>query len=94
MTDKKQLINDLYRIAEIQGEHTGRWSNEFAREDSSEYYLEKMEMYAETYGISYDDNLEHYRYYDEDLLYELQDRLAGKLHELLKDKIIKQLLEE
>lgn len=91
--DKKIVCNDLFELGRLQGVHTGRWENEYDRENSCEDFLSEMTFIAENCGIKYDEELENYREDDDERTYQLQDRMGYVICEKIKEYFINQLLE-
>ena len=92
--DKKIVCNDLFELGRLQGVHTGRWENEYDREDSCEDYLSEMISIAKNCEIEYDEELENYRESDNEKTYEIQDHMAYEISEKIKKHFINQLIEE
>lgn len=86
------LIWDLINLVHLQGIYVAQWMDEYSREEICEAFLNNMIDFAKDYNIKYNSDLEQYRESKEDEKYELQDRLAYDLYEVIRNHIIRQIL--
>lgn len=89
--DISELLRDLYELGKIQGEHNGRWRDEYDREESSSEYLRKVQQMADKYNIKYNDNLDDYTMYDEEEIDYTDDYLGFELLQEIKVYLMKNI---
>lgn len=92
---KKYALNCYKDIIKAQGEHTGRWENEYIHEDSSIRYFEEMVDMANMLELNFSDNPDDYLddYGEEDIY--IKEDIAGfelfmKLENILRNIILKE----
>ena len=51
--DRREAINYLIELSKKQGEHNGRWENEYIQEESAMIYCDDMKEIADGVGIEY-----------------------------------------
>ena len=68
--NKREAINYLIELSIKQGEHNGRWENEYIQEESAMIYCDDMQRIADDIGIEYakgDDFIEELEELKEDI---------------------------
>lgn len=51
--DRREAINYLIELSKKQGEHNGRWENEYVQEESAMRYCYDMKEIADCVGVEY-----------------------------------------
>lgn len=95
--DKKEamydeILRDLCDLHYANGLHTGRWEDEYAKEESSEEYLATMVALAEKYHLSYDKNLENYIDDEDDPEYMAMDAMGFEIQEIVEKHLLEILV--
>lgn len=84
---KLKAIKDLADVNYEQGLFSGRWEDEYAREDCVESYLDSMKKFADEYDIEYSTDLYDYKFDDDEEDYELKEHMGYELFCLVQDKL-------
>lgn len=90
MMNKKEALKLYGEVNEKQGEHNGRWEDEYSQESSSVRYMEQMISYAQDLNIDFDpDPLSYYNYYEkkEKPDYFNYDAMGFKLKVMICEKL-------
>lgn len=95
--DKKEAmynetLRDLCDLHYANGLHTGRWEDEYGREESCEEYLATMVALAEKYHLNYDKNLENYIEDEDNPEYCAMDTMGFELQEIVEKHLLEILI--
>lgn len=82
-----KAIKDLADLNYEQGLFSGRWEDEYCREDCVESYLESMKRFADEYDIEYSTDLDDYKFDDNEADYELKEHMGYELFCLVQDRL-------
>ena len=92
MAGKEEMINDIFKLGLIQGEHNIKWEyDEYNRLPHCKDYYKKINAIEKKYGINYESFIEKDEDEDE---YKLLDRKAFYLLETIMEYIIDELLSQ
>ena len=82
--NKAEALKLYGKVFEIQGEHNGRWENEYIQEDSSMQYHQEMTEIADELNIQYEKDPHAYADEEEDLFeYQYLDIMGCEVKELI-----------
>ena len=87
-----ETLRDLCDLHYENGLHTGRWEDEYGREESCEEYLTTMVALAEKYHLSYDKNLENYVEDEDNPEYYAMDTMGFELQEIVEKHLLEILI--
>lgn len=94
--NKKQALELLIKLEVAQGEHNGRWENEYIQEDSSYRYFDDVTTIADMCGIEYlhgsalDDKIEELRNTTDYV--EPYDEYGAEIKQKVENKLINIIL--
>lgn len=96
--DKREAINYLIELSKKQGEHNGRWENEYIQEESAMIYCDDMKEIADDIGIEYakgDDFIEELEELEEDIdCFNAYDEWGFMLQQKLEKHLINVIMGE
>lgn len=85
--NKAEALKLFEEVQTKQGEHNGRWEDEYSQEYSSEIYLAEMISYAEFLEIEFDKDPESYREDEDDHDYMVWDQMGFEIKTLIDKKL-------
>ena len=83
----EECLEDLYQLGMIQGEHNINWADEYNLLEYSKTYYNKTRAIADKYNINYNSCLDNYREDDDEEEYQLWDKSAFHMNELIRKHI-------
>lgn len=87
-----ETLRDLCDLHYADGLHTGRWEDEYAREESCKEYLAVMVALAEKYNLIYNENLEDYIINENDPECYAMDNMGSELQEIVEKHLLEILI--